>query len=150
MEEASISSYRWLADQLAIPVIGPETAAGKVHTRAEWISSGACDILRVGVDDVGGLTPALKTAHLAEAFGMDAEVHGGGSGNLALLGGMLNGRWYERGLLHPHFDYDAVPPHLNSAVDAMDERGEILMPDRPGLGDDYNWDYIDDHVAAEW
>jgi L-alanine-DL-glutamate epimerase-like enolase superfamily enzyme len=150
MEEASVTSYRWLADQLAIPVIGPESAAGKLHTRAEWVASGACDILRVGVDDVGGITPALKIVHLAEAFGMDAEVHGGGSGNLALLGGMLNGRWYERGLLHPHFNFDAVPPHLSSAVDAMNDRGEILMAERPGLGDEYNWSYIDDNVVTEW
>jgi L-alanine-DL-glutamate epimerase-like enolase superfamily enzyme len=150
MEEASISSYRWLADQLDIPVIGPESAAGKVHTRAEWVISGASDILRVGVNDTGGLTPALKIVHLAEAFNMEAEVHGGGSGNLALLGGMSNGRWYERGLLHPHFDYDAVPPHLNSIIDPLDERGCVAMTERPGLGDDLCWDYIDDNVVDSW
>ena len=54
MEEASVSSYRWLAGQLDIPVIGPESAARQVYTRAEWIASGACDIVRVGVNDSGG------------------------------------------------------------------------------------------------
>jgi L-alanine-DL-glutamate epimerase-like enolase superfamily enzyme len=150
MEEASISSYRWLADQLAIPVIGPESAPGKVHTRAEWVVAGACDILRAGVNDTGGLTSALKVVHLAEAFNMEAEVHGGGSGNLALLGATSNSRWYERGLLHPQFDYDAVPPHLNSLLDQMDANGDIRMPVGPGLGDDLNWDYINGNVVAEW
>jgi L-alanine-DL-glutamate epimerase-like enolase superfamily enzyme len=155
MEEASMSSYRWLAEQLDIPVIGPESAAGKVHTRAEWVTSGACDILRVGVNDSGGITPAMKIIHLAEAFNMDAEVHGGGSGNLAILGAMSNGRWYERGLLHPHFDYDAVPPHLNSIIDPINVRdkavgAEIAMVDTPGLGDDLCWDYIDQHIEAQW
>jgi L-alanine-DL-glutamate epimerase-like enolase superfamily enzyme len=150
MEEASISSYKWLADQLDIPVIGPETAHGRVHTRAEWIVQGACDILRVGVNDTGGITPAVKIVHLADAFNMEAEVHGGGSGNLSLLGAMENGRWYERGLLHPHFDYDAVPPHLNSIVDPIDDHGNVALPGTPGLGDDLCFDYIDDNVVSRW
>jgi L-alanine-DL-glutamate epimerase-like enolase superfamily enzyme len=150
MEEASTSSYRWLAEQLEIPVIGPETAFGRVHTRAEWIAQGACDIVRVGVNDTGGITPAMKIVHLADAFNMDAEVHGGGSGNLAILGAMENGRWYERGLLHPHFDYDAVPPHLNSAVDPIDEHGNVQMPEAPGLGDDLCFEHIDENIVARW
>ncbi|WP_457031091.1 enolase C-terminal domain-like protein [Kitasatospora sp. P5_F3] len=147
MEEASVSSYRWLADQLDIAVIGPETAWGKNFTRAEWITSGACDILRTGATDVGGITPAVRTLHLAEAFNLDCEVHGNGSGNLALLGATTNGRWYERGLLHPHFDFDEVPPHLHSIVDAIDHQGIVTFPDRPGLGDDFDLDYIKAHTV---
>jgi L-alanine-DL-glutamate epimerase-like enolase superfamily enzyme len=150
MEEASVSSYRWLAGQLDIPVIGPESAPGKMYTRAEWITSGACDIVRVGVNDSGGITAAMKIIHLAESFNMDAEVHGGGSGNLAVLGAMQNARWFERGLLHPHFDYDAVPPHLNSAIDVMDSNGLVAMTDRPGLGDDYCWEHIEQSEIARW
>jgi L-alanine-DL-glutamate epimerase-like enolase superfamily enzyme len=150
MEEASVSSYRWLAGQLEIPVIGPESAPGKMYTRAEWITSGACDIVRVGVNDSGGITAAMKIIHLAEAFNMDAEVHGGGAGNLAVLGAMQNARWYERGLLHPHFNYDAVPPHLNSAIDTMDAHGQVPMTTRPGLGDDFCWEYIDESEVARW
>ena len=147
MEEASISSYRWLADQLDIPVIGPETAWGKNFTRAEWVTSGACDILRTGTTDVGGITPAVRTLHLAEAFNMDCEVHGNGSGNLALLGATTNGRWYERGLLHPQFDFDEVPPHLNSVIDAIDADGIVQFPVRPGLGDDLDLDHIKTHTV---
>ncbi len=150
MEEASTSSYRWLAGQLDIPVIGPETAWGKNFTRAEWAISGACDILRTGVTDVGGITPAIKTLHLAEALNLDCEVHGGGSGNLALLGGSTASRWYERGLLHPHTDYDEVPPHLTSIIDPMDEDGVVTLPGRPGLGDEFDLEYIAAHTVASW
>jgi L-alanine-DL-glutamate epimerase-like enolase superfamily enzyme len=150
MDEASMSSYRWLADQLEIPVIGPETAFGKFHVRAEWAASGACDILRAGASNAGGITPTMKIAHLAESFGMDCEIHGGGSANLAVLGAMLNGRWYERGLLHPHFDFDEVPPHLNSIIDPIDDEGFVTMPSRPGLGDDYDFDHITSHTVATW
>jgi len=36
---------------------------------------------------------------------MHLEVHGGGLGNLHVLGSMVNpGLYYERGLLHPFID----------------------------------------------
>ncbi len=145
MDEASTSSYLWLAEQLAIPVIGPETMGGKLHTRGKWIKQGACDLSRSGVGDVGGLTPLLKCAHLAEAFNMAMEVHGGGHGNLNALGAMGEpGQFYERGLLHPFVDYEAAPAYLNSLFDPMDDDGYINMPTLPGLGMDINFGYIDE------
>ena len=147
MNEASISSYAWLAANLEIPVIGPETADGKFHTRAEWIKAGACDVTRTGVMDVGGIGPCLKVIHLAESFGMDCEIHGGGPGNLTLCAVQRNGRWYERGLLHPFIDYDAVPEYLHARADALDADGYVHLPQIPGLGDDINFAYIDDNLA---
>ena len=141
MDEHSSSSYKWLADNLDIPILGPEYAEGKFHTRAEWISNGICDIVRTGTMDVGGITPSIKIAHLAEAFNMDCEIHGGGAGNLAVLGAISNARWYERGLLHPFVDYNAPPAYLHKIIDPMDN-GMIRMPDLPGLGEDINFDYI--------
>ena len=142
MDEHSTESYRWLAEQLEIPIIGPEYAYGKFHTRAEWIATRACDVSRVGVADVGGIGPSMKIAHLAESFNMDCEIHGGGAGNLAVIGAISNTTWYERGLLHPFIDHDEVPKHLNSIVDPMDADGNIPLPTLPGLGEDINFDYI--------
>ena len=150
MDEHSTESYRWLAENLDIPIIGPEYAYGKFHTRAEWIASKACDISRVGVAGVGGIGPSMKIAHLAESFNMDCEIHGGGAGNLAVLGAISNARWYERGLLHPFIDYEEIPSHLNSIIDPMDEDGNIPMPTRPGLGEDINFDYISENVTSAY
>lgn len=150
MDEASVQSYKWLADQLSIPVIGPEVAPGKDFARVEWAVAGACDILRAGVGDCGGITPTIKAVHVAQAFGMDCEIHGGGAANLAVLGGTTIGRWYERGLLHPHYDYDEVPPHLNSSIDDLDADGYIHMPSRPGLGEDFNLEYIEANTVESW
>ena len=50
MDEHSISSYVWLPQQLDMPICGPETAEGKMYTRAEWIVRGAADISRYDVD----------------------------------------------------------------------------------------------------
>ncbi|MCH7801715.1 MAG: enolase [Chloroflexi bacterium] len=149
MDEHSISSYAWLAEQLDIPILGPETAEGSMHTRAEWILRGACDITRGGVGDVGGITPLMKIAHLAESFGMAMEVHGGGAGNLSALGAMgIPGEFYERGLLHPFIDYDEVEPWLNSKVDDMDEEGFVHLPQEPGVGNDINFEYIEANTVS--
>lgn len=148
MDEHNVSSYVWLAEQLDIPILGPETAEGKMATRAEWILRGACDILRGGVGDVGGITPLMKIAHLAESFGMAMEVHGGGAGNLAVLGAMgIPGEFYERGLLHPFIDYDEVEPWLNAKVDYMDDQGYVHLPQSPGLGYNINFNYIRDNTV---
>jgi L-alanine-DL-glutamate epimerase-like enolase superfamily enzyme len=149
MEEASVQSYRWLAAQLRTPILGPETSWGKHMARAEWVTADACDILRVGVVGSGGIIPALKAVHVAEAYGMDCEIHGNGSGALAVIGATLCGRWYERGLLHPHSDYDSPPPHLRSIVDPLVD-GMVEMPDRPGLGDDLDLEYIGAHAVGAW
>jgi L-alanine-DL-glutamate epimerase-like enolase superfamily enzyme len=150
MEEYSTQSYRWLAEQLDTPVIGPESVAGRLQARAEWIAAGACDILRVGVDTAGGIDPAVKTVHLAEAFGMDCEMHGGGAGTLAVLGGVSNSRWYERGLLHPFYDYDEVPPHLLRAVDPLDAEGYVHLSAEPGLGHGLDMDYVNAETVRSW
>ncbi|WP_020683363.1 mandelate racemase family protein [Marinobacterium rhizophilum] len=145
MVEDSAESYAWLAANLDIPVLGPETVAGKHYSRASWVKNASCDILRAGVAGVGGIGPCLKVAHLADAFGMDCEVHGNGAANLAVVGAIKNCRWYERGLLHPFLDYDEVPAYLNSLVDPMDTEGFVHLSQKPGLGEDINFDYIQEH-----
>ena len=148
LDEQSMSSYQWLAENLEIPVCGPESAAGKYRHRAEWIKVGACDILRTGVNDVGGITPALKTMHLAEAFGIDCEVHGNTAMNLHVVAATKNCRWYERGLLHPFLEYDDGFDYLKSLSDPMDAQGFVHVPDRPGLGEDIDFEHIENSRVA--
>jgi L-alanine-DL-glutamate epimerase-like enolase superfamily enzyme len=150
MNEQSMASYVWLAEQLRIPLLGPESLSGKHYARADWVKAGASDILRAGVNGCGGIGPTMKVAHLAESFGMDCEIHGNGAPNLAVCGAIRNGRWYERGLLHPFLDYDEVPAHLNAIVDPMDRDGNVALPQRPGLGEDINHDYIARQTVATY
>lgn len=147
MNEYSIASYVWLVQRLDIPVLAPEVALGRHHTRAEWIERGACDMMRVGVNDVGGITPSLKVNALAESFRMSMDVHGPHPGNLHLLGTMRNAEFFERGLLHPHVDYDTPAPYLNSIHDPLDDEGYVHMPQTPGLGYDFDFDYIEKNAV---
>lgn len=143
MNESNVASYAWLRTKVDVPIIGPESAAGKHWTRAEWIKNEACDILRAGSLNMGGISPTLKAAHLAEAFGMDCEIHGSSAANLSLAAAIKNCRWYERGLLHPFIDYDIPPPYLNSLWDPMDSQGNVHLSQKPGLGEDINWNYVE-------
>jgi L-alanine-DL-glutamate epimerase-like enolase superfamily enzyme len=151
LNEHSTSSYVWLTEQLDLPIVGPETAHGQMYTRAEWIVRQASDISRVGVWDVGGITPAMKTVHLCEAFRVRCEVHGGGAVNLQVLGAMgIPGEYYERGLLHPHVNHEAESPWLKTPIDLIDDKGYVQIPQGPGLGEEIDWDFIKENTVAEW
>src|SRR5262249_38307709 len=78
----------WLLRQkLDIPIIATEYPQGDIGTYAVWLTERATDALRGDIAIKGGLTTMLKTAHLAEAFHMNYEVHHGGNSlnNLAQL-----------------------------------------------------------------
>jgi L-alanine-DL-glutamate epimerase-like enolase superfamily enzyme len=144
MEEASMASYRWLRERVpGLNILGPESMTGKHWTRAEWVANGACDLLRTGVWDVGGITPAMKSARLAESFHMSCEVHGTGAGNLAVVCAIPNTMFYERGLLHPFIDYDQPRDYQRRIDDEMDADGFVHARDTPGLGQDLDMEYID-------
>ncbi|TDP01259.1 mandelate racemase family protein [Marinomonas balearica] len=150
MVEESMESYRWLQSKIETPIVGPETIGGKHFSRASWAKQNACDILRIGVANGGGISPCMKTAHLAEAFGMNCEIHGNGAANLAVVGAIGNCEWYERGLLHPMCDYDKPPAYLHSLIDPMDGDGYVSLPKRPGLGEDINFEYIECNTVKRY
>jgi len=134
MDEHNISAYIWLAENLDIPILGPETLEGKIWTKLDWILSGAADIIRGGVGDVGGITPLMKLVHLCEAFGVRLELHGAHPGNLQVLGAMgIPGEYVERGLLHPLLDYESRTPWLKEKIDPMIVRDTCIYRRSPGL-----------------
>jgi Enolase C-terminal domain-like len=104
-------------------------------------------VFSTGVWDVGGISPALKCAHLAESFHMLCEIHGSGAVNLAVCATIQNTTYYERGLLHPLVDYEHPPAYLNRIDDEMDHDGYVHLRDVPGLGHDINHAYIEDNLA---
>ena len=78
MREFDLGSYAKLCHDLDIPILAAECSDGAHWNAAEFIRRGACDIMRTSTHYKGGFTGGLKVAHLAESFGMNAEVHGGG------------------------------------------------------------------------
>ena len=134
MHERQIEPYRKLCSELRIPICGPELAPGGVFSRVEWALQRATDIGRTDIN-FGGITGVRKTVDMYEALGMKCEIHVGGFGNGQIMSATSEDtcEYYERGLLDLDMVDTPTPPYLKTPCDQMDEDGNVLLPDGPGL-----------------
>ena len=79
LNEEDIYAYVKLRQKLDIPIMATEYPSGDIGTYAVWLTERATDYLRGDIPVKGGITTMLKTAHLAQAFHMNYEVHHGGN-----------------------------------------------------------------------
>jgi L-alanine-DL-glutamate epimerase-like enolase superfamily enzyme len=145
MLETRVEPYRRLARALDIAICSPEHTPGGVFSRAEWLLQGAADMLRIDMH-YGGITGCWKLINVCQAYGLQCELHVGGWAHTQLLGATPEAtcEYYERGLLRPGLDYDQPPPYLTAIPDPMDGDGNVIISPKPGLGMEFNWDYIED------
>jgi len=124
MREFSIEAYKRLCDALTIPVLSAETSDGVHYNVADFIARGAADMVRTSTHYKGGITGGLRIAHLAEAFNLRAEVHGGGLPNLHLACAIPNTTYYE----------SLVYSNPIQVEPGIGPDGCISPPDVPGIG----------------
>lgn len=141
MPDENIYALRELAAKLDIPVWGTEVIAKHPYSVAECISTRVVDVVRADVSWSGGITSVLKSAHLAEAFNVNCEVHAAifhplEMVNLHLCAAINNCTYFE--LLCPveDFAFGLTEP---LPIDG----GVAHLPDAPGLGRDLDWSLID-------
>ena len=126
MREFSIAAYRRLADDLDIPVLAAETSDGAHYNVADFIIHGGADMVRTSTNYKGGITGAMRVAHLADAFQMTAEVHGSGLPNLAVCLAIRNNSYYESMIFSNPIEVE----------EGIDRDGNIHAPTLPGVGFD--------------
>ena len=102
----------------------------------------ATDYLRGDVAVKGGLTACLKTAHLAEGFHMNYEVHHGGNSlnnvaNLHLIMAIKNCEYFE--VLLP----DGAQKYGLVRDIEVDGNGLVHAIDKPGLGAEIDFELIE-------
>ena len=150
MIETTIEAYRRLTQELDIAILSPEHIRGSIFTRAEWVLQGASNMLRID-SNYGGITGCYKMVNICQAYGLQCELHGGGWAHTQILGATTEAtcKYYERGGLRPDFDYETPPPYLKTICDPMDDDGNVILPQKPGLGMEFNWDYINDNLIKE-
>jgi L-alanine-DL-glutamate epimerase-like enolase superfamily enzyme len=90
----------------------------------------------------GGITTLIKTAHLAEAFRMNFEVHHGGNSsnniaNLHVTMAIRNTEFFE--VLLP----DAMQKYGLAGEISVDRDGLVHAPTEPGLGAHIDFDLIE-------
>jgi len=137
-----------LRRQLRIPLLATETTLGGLHTLAPWITTGATDFLRGDVVIKGGITGLMKIAHLAEAYGMNCEIHDGYNAmnnvaNLNVAMAIDNCDWFE--VLAFNRSGDHSLEHLSYGLEqplVIDADGDLAAPTRAGLGIGLDWELI--------
>ncbi len=143
MREFDLTSYRKLADSLDIPVLAAETSDGVHWNAATWIDMSAIDMIRTSSFYKGGLTGAIKIAHLAESHGMKAEVHGMGLANAHLAAAIPNNDFYEQLV----YSTEHIKG-LKSQKELPIADGFITAPETPGLSLDIDWAALEKAALA--
>ena len=123
-----IEGHRRLVDHTSIPIAVGESLYSHLHFR-EYLERHACSIVQVDVGRIGGITPWLKVAHMAEAFNIAVCPHFLMELHVGLCAAVPNARWVE------------YIPQLDSITTApMTIRdGKAIPSDEPGLG--IAWDF---------
>ncbi len=89
-----LGGHARLARQTTVPVAVGESLYSPLHFR-EYLAAGACSIVQVDVARIGGITPWLKVAHLAETFNVPVCPHFLMEIHVALCCAVPNARWVE-------------------------------------------------------
>ena len=140
-------AHRKLRQILRTPILQCEHVRS-LEPHVDFMASEATDLVRVDPDFDGGITGAMKIAHAAEGFGLDVELHNCGPAHRHVMASVRNSNFYEMALVHPTRPATAVPVYTNGYRDdlnAVDGEGCVPVPEGPGLGVGYDWEYIRKH-----
>ena len=155
LPRSDIHGYQRLKQQLYIPILATEVTPGGLTALPPWITGQATDFLRGDVVITGGITGLMKVAHLAEAFGMNCEVHDGynAMNNVACLHVIMaidNCDWFE--VLAFNRSGDHSLEHLSYGLAEpfrVDPEGNVHAPAAPGLGAEIDWPLINSSVSGK-
>ncbi len=143
----SALSHQRLRTQLKTPLLVSEHVRG-IEQKANFLIQGGCDMIHVDPEYDMGITGALKIANVCQALGFDIQIHACGPGHRALMSALPHTHMYEMALIGPGMP-NCVPPVYTNGYrdhpDALDADGCVPVPDGPGLGVVYDWDYIAAH-----
>ncbi|MDR3083134.1 MAG: mandelate racemase/muconate lactonizing enzyme family protein [Streptomyces sp.] len=132
-----VAGHVELTRSTSIPVAVGESLYSAGQFR-DYLHRGAANVVQVDVARVGGITPWLKVAHLAETFNVDICPHFLMELHVSLVAAVPNGRYVEH-----------IPQLRAVTHDRMQiENGHALAPELPGLGIVWSADAIDDRRKA--
>ena len=145
----SAFAHRKLRQLVRTPLLQLEHVRG-LEPHVDFIVAEGTDFVRGDPDTDGGVTGVMKIAHAAEGFGLDIELHAPtGPVRRHLMAAIHNMNYYEMGLVHPEAPHILQPPvykgGYRDGLDAIDKNGCVQVPQGPGLGVEYDWDFITEH-----
>jgi L-alanine-DL-glutamate epimerase-like enolase superfamily enzyme len=148
LHDQDIYNYVKLKQHLSIPILATEYPITGLESYQPWIMLKATDFLRGDVAVKGGITTLIKSAHLAEAFRMNYEVHHGGNSlnnvaNLHVIAAIRNTTYFE--VLLP----DAAQKYGLEKDIVVGRDGLVHVPNGPGLGAAIDFKLIERKKVAE-
>ncbi len=143
-------AHRKLRQLIRTPLLLTEHVRS-LEPRIDFAIAEATDYVRGDVI-FDGITGAMKLAHAAEALGLDIEFHGAGPAQRHCLAAIRNTNYYEMGLLHPKAQASNDTPlykdGYRDSLDAVDPNGHVPVPNKPGLGVEIDWDWVEKHRSG--
>mgnify|MGYP000187389284 FL=1 len=143
----SAFAHRKLREMIKTPLLMTEHVRG-VEPKADFVIAGGTDFLRADPEYDMGITGCLKIAHMAESLGLDCEIHASGPAHRHLMSALRNSNYYEVALVGPDCP-NAIPPvyacGYSDQLDCIASDGTVAVPQGPGLGVIYDWDFIGRH-----
>jgi L-alanine-DL-glutamate epimerase-like enolase superfamily enzyme len=126
-----IAGHKRLVEHTSIPIAVGESLYSHLHFR-EYLEQHAASVVQVDVGRIGGITPWLKVAHLAECFNTPVCPHFLMELHVALCAAVPNARWVEY-----------IPQLEDLTTEGMRIDGGYAVPsDAPGLGIAWDLDAI--------
>jgi len=120
-----------LAASTSLPIAVGESIYHPSHFR-EYLQRDACSIVQADVARIGGITPWLKVAHLAETFNIPICPHFLMELHVSLCAAVPNAAWVE---WIPQLDT------ITSSRLAIED-GKAKPPSEPGIGIAWDWPAI--------
>jgi len=141
----AVEGHKRLRERLKTPLLVCEHVRG-LEAKAAFLLAGGGDIIHADPEYDMGITGALKIAHFCQALGLDVQYHACGPAHRVVMAATPNTRLYELALVGPDMP-NCVPPVYTDGYsdqpDAVGADGCVPVPDGPGLGVAYDWDFID-------
>jgi len=123
MRVDNLSSYEKLASVSPIP-IAVGKSLGTLTQFREFLQRGACSVLEVNPDCIGGITPFLKVVHLAESFSVSVVSSSALELSAALCPAFSN-----------IVSVDSTPLFSNLIKSNITvQQGYVVCPTSPGVG----------------
>jgi L-alanine-DL-glutamate epimerase-like enolase superfamily enzyme len=141
-----------LRELIKTPMLMGEHVRG-LEAKMDMIHAGATDFVRASTAGDGGITGVMKIAAMAEASGLDVELHGGGLAHRHCMASIRNTNYFELGVGIHKVKQTKAPIYADrqymDEIDSADENGCINVPEGPGLGEPLDWDFINAHKSGE-
>ncbi len=132
MPAEDLNGHVRLSASTSLPIAIGESLYSTNHFR-EYMQQNACSVVQADVARIGGITPWLKTAHMAEAFNLPVCPHFLMELHVGLCCAVPNARWVEY-----------IPQLDDLTTEGMRvENGRAFPSMAPGLGIAWDWDAID-------